>query len=74
MVHCSTGTGRAGTYVLVDTILNRLARGAKEINISATLEHLREQRMNLVQSKAQFEFALVALAEEIQFILSALPQ
>ncbi|KAA8580675.1 hypothetical protein FQN60_013633 [Etheostoma spectabile] len=48
--------------------------GAKEIDIAATLEHLRDQRAGMVQTKEQFEFALTAVAEEVNAILKALPQ
>ncbi|KAG8506110.1 Receptor-type tyrosine-protein phosphatase N2 [Galemys pyrenaicus] len=48
--------------------------GAKEIDIAATLEHLRDQRPGMVQTKEQFEFALTAVAEEVNAILKALPQ
>ncbi|KAM9790026.1 solute carrier organic anion transporter family member 5A1b [Neosynchiropus ocellatus] len=74
IVHCSEGAGRTGTYILVDMVLNKMAKGAKEIDIAATLEHLRDQRPGMVQSKDQFEFALTAVAEEVNAILKALPQ
>ncbi|XP_037549871.1 receptor-type tyrosine-protein phosphatase N2 [Nematolebias whitei] len=74
IVHCSDGAGRTGTYILIDMVLNRMAKGAKEIDIAATLEHLRDQRAGLVQTKEQFEFALTAVAEEVNAILKALPQ
>ncbi|XP_073347941.1 receptor-type tyrosine-protein phosphatase N2-like isoform X2 [Pagrus major] len=74
IVHCSDGAGRSGTYVLVDMVLNKMAKGAKEIDIAATLEHLRDQRPGMVQTKDQFEFALTAVAEEVNAILKALPQ
>ncbi|KAK9527653.1 hypothetical protein VZT92_014196 [Zoarces viviparus] len=74
IVHCSDGAGRSGTYVLIDMVLNRMAKGAKEIDIAATLEHLRDQRAGMVQTKEQFEFALTAVAEEVNAILKALPQ
>lgn len=48
--------------------------GVKEIDIAATLEHVRDQRPGLVRSKDQFEFALTAVAEEVNAILKALPQ
>ncbi len=44
LVHCSDGVGRSGTYVLIDMVLNRMAKGCKEIDIAATLEHVRDQR------------------------------
>nr|XP_035922983.1 receptor-type tyrosine-protein phosphatase N2 isoform X6 [Halichoerus grypus] len=74
IVHCSDGAGRSGTYVLIDMVLNKMAKGAKEIDIAATLEHLRDQRPGMVQTKEQFEFALTAVAEEVNAILRALPQ
>ncbi|XP_031163485.1 receptor-type tyrosine-protein phosphatase N2-like isoform X2 [Sander lucioperca] len=74
IVHCSDGAGRSGTYVLIDMVLNKMAKGAKEIDIAATLEHLRDQRPGMVQTKDQFEFALTAVAEEVNAILKALPQ
>uniref|UniRef100_A0A674A7V1 Protein tyrosine phosphatase receptor type Na n=1 Tax=Salmo trutta TaxID=8032 RepID=A0A674A7V1_SALTR len=74
IVHCSDGTGRTGTYILIDMVLNRMAKGVKEIDIAATLEHIRDQRPSLVHTKDQFEFALTAVAEEVNAILKALPQ
>ncbi|XP_043917964.1 receptor-type tyrosine-protein phosphatase N2 isoform X2 [Protopterus annectens] len=73
IVHCSDGAGRSGTYILIDMVLNKMAKGAKEIDIAATLEHLRDQRPGMVQTKEQFEFALTAVAEEVNAILKALP-
>jgi receptor-type tyrosine-protein phosphatase N len=74
VVHCSEGCGRTGTYILLDMVLNRINKGAKEIDIAATLEHLRDQRMHLVRTKEQFEFVLAAVAEEVHAILRAVSQ
>ncbi|KAK3568997.1 hypothetical protein QTP86_021601 [Hemibagrus guttatus] len=74
IVHCSDGTARTGTYILIDMVLNRMAKGVKEIDIAATLEHIRDQRPSMVRTKDQFEFALTAVAEEVNAILKALPQ
>uniref|UniRef100_A0A671Z4I7 Protein tyrosine phosphatase receptor type Na n=1 Tax=Sparus aurata TaxID=8175 RepID=A0A671Z4I7_SPAAU len=74
IVHCGDGTGRTGTYILIDMVLNRMAKGVKEIDIAASLEHIRDQRPGLVRTKDQFEFALTAVAEEVNAILKALPQ
>ncbi|CDQ89612.1 unnamed protein product [Oncorhynchus mykiss] len=51
IVHCSDGTGRTGTYILIDMVLNRMAKGVKEIDIAATLEHVRDQRPGMVRTK-----------------------
>ncbi|KAI8789812.1 receptor-type tyrosine-protein phosphatase N2, partial [Biomphalaria glabrata] len=73
-VHCSDGCGRSGTYCLIDMVLNKMAKGAKEIDMAATLEHIRDQRMSMVKTKEQFQFSLAAVAEEVHAILKALPQ
>ncbi|XP_041977050.1 receptor-type tyrosine-protein phosphatase N2 isoform X2 [Aricia agestis] len=73
VVHCSDGAGRTGTYCLIDMVLNRMAKGAKEIDIAATLEHIRDQRPRTVATRQQFEFVLMAVAEEVHAILKALP-
>uniref|UniRef100_A0A1I8I6G1 Receptor-type tyrosine-protein phosphatase kappa n=1 Tax=Macrostomum lignano TaxID=282301 RepID=A0A1I8I6G1_9PLAT len=44
VVHCSDGCGRSGTYCLLDLALGRIAKGVKEIDLAASLEHLRDQR------------------------------
>ncbi|CAM9859198.1 unnamed protein product [Lampetra fluviatilis] len=74
IIHCSDGAGRTGTYLLIDMVLNRMAKGTKEIDIAATLEHIRDQRAGMVRTKEQFEFALTALAEEVNAILKSLPK
>ncbi|KAK7584005.1 hypothetical protein V9T40_004968 [Parthenolecanium corni] len=74
VVHCSDGVGRTGSYLLLDMVLNRISKGAKEIDIAATLEHIRDQRTGAVCTKQQFQFVLSAVAEEVQAVLRALPQ
>ena len=51
LVHCSDGIGRTGTYILLDLVISRMLKGAKEMDIAATLEHLRDQRAGLVSTK-----------------------
>ncbi|XP_055349566.1 uncharacterized protein LOC129596351 [Paramacrobiotus metropolitanus] len=74
VVVCSDGVDRTGAYCLIDLVLNRMAKGVKEMDIAATLEHLRDQRMDMVRTKEQFEFVLTAVAQEIQAILKSMPQ
>jgi len=74
IVHCNDGVGRTGSYILLDIVLNRICKGAREINLAATLEHIRDQRAKMVKSKNQFEFIFVAVAEEVTHLLKALPQ
>uniref|UniRef100_A0A673B6W4 Protein tyrosine phosphatase receptor type Na n=1 Tax=Sphaeramia orbicularis TaxID=375764 RepID=A0A673B6W4_9TELE len=61
IVHCSDGTGRTGTYILIDMVLNRMAKGTKRFTTQ-------------YQTSWYFEFALTAVAEEVNAILKALPQ
>lgn len=73
VVHGSAGAGRTGSYILLDLVLGRMNKGAREIDIAATLEHLRDQRAGVVATRQQFEFVLMAVAEEVHAILKALP-
>jgi len=74
IVHCNDGVGRTGTYILLDIVLNRICKGAREIDIAATLEHIRDQRDKMVKTKNQLEFVFVTVAEEVTYLLKALPQ
>jgi receptor-type tyrosine-protein phosphatase N len=74
IVHCSDGAGRTGTYCLLDMVLNRINKGVKELDIAASLEHLRDQRPNMVQTKEQYKFVVCCVAEEVNAMLKALPQ
>ncbi len=49
----SDGVGRTGTFILLDIVLNRICKGAREINIAATLEHIRDQRAKMVKTKVR---------------------
>ncbi|CAF3413861.1 unnamed protein product [Rotaria sp. Silwood1] len=74
IVHCNDGVGRTGTYILLDIVLNRIYKGAREINIAATLEHIRDQRPKMIKTKDQFEFVFVAVAEEVTDLVKSLSQ
>ncbi|CAM4875813.1 unnamed protein product [Rotaria socialis] len=74
IVHCNDGVGRTGTYLVLDIVLNCIQRGAREINIPATLEHIRGQRDKMIKTKEQFEFVFSAVAEEATDLLKALFQ
>lgn len=65
LVHCSDGVARTGTYILLDLAINRLLKRPLEIDIAATLEHIRDMRAGMVANKDQFQFALTAVAEEV---------
>lgn len=62
IVHCSAGVGRSGTFISLDHLLRELGAGAvaaakdDEDLIFDTVNKLREQRMMMVQSDAQYLF------------------
>uniref|UniRef100_A0A1I8EEY4 Protein-tyrosine phosphatase containing protein n=1 Tax=Wuchereria bancrofti TaxID=6293 RepID=A0A1I8EEY4_WUCBA len=72
VVHCTDGTGRTGTFCLLDMILNRVTKGVKELNVAGSLEHLRDQRPCMVETCEQYKMVFVCLAEEITAIVAAL--
>ncbi|CAF0783006.1 unnamed protein product [Adineta ricciae] len=74
IIHCNDGVGRTGTYIMLDIVLNRIYKGAREINIAATLEHIRDQRAKMVKTKDQFQFVFVAVAEEVTYLLKCLQE
>ncbi|CAH8557018.1 unnamed protein product [Schistosoma rodhaini] len=69
VVHCCDGCGRTGAYILLDLVLNRITKGVKEIDIAASLEHLRDQRPNMIKTLEQYEFVLSSTAEEVDAML-----
>lgn len=72
VVHCNNGGGRSGTYCLMDMVLNRITKGIKQLDVAASLEHLREQRMAVVANQTQYEFVLSCVADETHSILKSL--
>lgn len=48
--------------------------GVKELNIAASLEHLRDQRMGMVESEDQFKYVFSCVAEEVSALLRGLQQ
>jgi len=72
LVHCSTGAGRTGTYCLIDMAINRILKGVKELNVAGSLEHLRDQRMGMVENEEQYKFVFNCVAEEISSLLKNL--
>ncbi|KHN79045.1 Receptor-type tyrosine-protein phosphatase N2, partial [Toxocara canis] len=74
VVHCTDGVGRTGTYCLLDIVLNRIAKGVKELNIAGSFEHLRDQRRGMVETGEQFKLVFSCLAEEVTAMVKALPR
>ncbi|KAL4108189.1 hypothetical protein QTP88_018430 [Uroleucon formosanum] len=56
VVHCSAGVGRTGTYIACDMLLRLIHQDRTKLNVFKTVLRLREQRTNMVQTQAQYEF------------------
>ncbi|CAB3375240.1 Hypothetical predicted protein [Cloeon dipterum] len=61
LIHCSGGTGRTGTVILIDACLRKY-RNENMINVWAVAERMRQERVNMIENKAQYEFAHVLLS------------
>ena len=48
MVHCSAGVGRTGTFVMLDSMMDRL-KVEDSINVYEFLRQMRSKRMYMVQ-------------------------
>ena len=49
LVHCSTGSGRTGTFVAIDMLLDDLD-GSDQVDIFSCVSYLRHHRMRVVQT------------------------
>jgi len=72
LIHCSDGADRTGTYILIDMVVNRIARGIKELNIAGTVEFIRDQRMNTCKNIEQFKLVYSCVADEVTTLLKSL--
>lgn len=60
LVHCSAGVGRTGVTVLSDILLYCVDHNL-DVDIPKVLTHLRQQRMLMVQTVAQYKFVHTVL-------------
>jgi len=74
LVHSWDGAGRTGVYCTVDMLCARLLRGVKQLDVVASVEHLRDQREGMVQTGEQFKLIYGCVAQEINALLKSLPQ
>jgi len=67
VVHCSAGIGRAGTFLsfMCFCELRKSGVPVEEISISDIVSSLRQERMSMVQTKAQYEFIYQLVEDEI---------
>jgi len=68
LVHCSAGIGRSGTFILVDSCLDRMKESKKPMNlqqITDVLLTMRGMRGGLIQTPEQLKFSLQAIQDII---------
>ena len=63
--HSPAGVGRSGTYIVIDTMLERLKNGDELIDIYGHVSLLRTQRPFMVQTEDQYFFIHEAVAEAL---------
>lgn len=71
LVHSWDGIGRVGVYCAVDLLCARLLRGVRQIDVAASVEHLRDQRDGIIRNGDQFKFVYGALAQEVSTLLKS---
>ncbi|XP_076081167.1 receptor-type tyrosine-protein phosphatase epsilon-like [Mytilus galloprovincialis] len=72
VVHCSAGVGRTGTYIALDYIVNE-AKQRNYVEVFRSVEILRNQRVNMVQTANQYLFLHEAVLEALMCPNSGIP-
>ncbi len=72
IIHCSAGVGRSGTFIALEYLLTQVKSGAiagvkDDFDmIYDVVNNLREQRMTMVQSVAQYQFLYQVIREQFE--------
>ncbi|XP_047145976.1 receptor-type tyrosine-protein phosphatase S isoform X2 [Hydra vulgaris] len=64
VVHCSGGVGRTGVFILLDEML-QLIKSEQKVDIFNYFDTIRQNRMQMVQSKEQYIFVYDAIYEAV---------
>lgn len=68
VVHCNTGIGRTGTFIVIDILIDIIREKGvdHDIDVSKTIQMVRSQRPGMVQKEAQYRFIYMAVQHYIQ--------
>lgn len=72
IIHCSAGVGRSGTFIALEYLLAQVESGAildakeGEDMIYDVVNHLREQRMLMVQMEGQYQFLYEVIRDQLK--------
>lgn len=61
-VHCSAGVGRSGTFITIDTCIQKMEITGL-VDVKSVVEKLREQRYSSIQTKDQYIFCYKSVVE-----------
>ena len=50
LVHCSAGVGRTGTFITLDSMLDRMAAKEADVNVYEFVYNMRQRRVLMVQT------------------------
>ena len=68
VVHCNTGIGRTGTFIVIDILIDIIREKGvdHDIDVSKTIQMVRSQRPGMVQKEAQYRFIYMAVQHYVQ--------
>lgn len=70
LVHCSAGIGRSGSFIMIHSVLEKLAAEGKtmcDVSLKQLLETMREGREGLVPHQMQYNFCYDAIESALRY-------
>ena len=62
IVHCSAGVGRTGTFITLDTMLQRIDNKEEDLNVYEFLVDMRSKRTLMVQTEVGVGYLFIYLS------------